>query len=234
MLPEWNKFALGKFKKLDYVVKASFNDMDELSARLEGYDAFFCALGTSLIADSDNFMKVDYVYPYMIANIAKDLNIAYYGLLSCQGSDKESAFVYLRTKGSIEDICATIGLRHLAIYKPAIATSRKGDFSLLETLSLVIPFLPGVEAATLGNCIIKHSVDFLNSGDASKNFAQGVDVLTNEDINAYCNEGYVRDSFSVKLTNQLGKDLNIVTKLIKNMCTHGALINGIRAIKGKK
>ena len=99
-------------------------------------------------------MKVDYVYPYMVANIAHDLNIDYFGLLSCQGSDKDSAFVYLRTKGCIEKICATIELKHLAIYKPAISTKRKGNTSMLETLSLVIPFLPGVDAATLGNCII--------------------------------------------------------------------------------
>lgn len=92
--------------------------------QLAGYDAFFCALGTRNETTPAEFRKVDFQYPLNFGNLAKDLDVPYFGLLSYQGANKDSIFVYSKTKGEIEEALKGLGLSHLAIFKPFLVINR--------------------------------------------------------------------------------------------------------------
>ena len=88
-LPEWETMEAevpGFKEKVRYIIMENFDDLSqklsENEVTLEGYDAFFCTLGTRVKVGKDLFIKVDYQYPLDFANYGKEKGIKYYGLLS--------------------------------------------------------------------------------------------------------------------------------------------------------
>ena len=52
--------------------------------------------------DKDTFRRVDYEIPLKFAQLAKQLNIPHFGLLTAQGANPTSWFNYMKTKGEVE------------------------------------------------------------------------------------------------------------------------------------
>ena len=90
-------------KKLKYIIRESYDDLTDLGETLKGYDAFLCTLGTRVNTGKENFIRVDYTYPLNFAKLAKKLEIPYYGLLTSASTNKNSWFLYLKTKGRVEE-----------------------------------------------------------------------------------------------------------------------------------
>ena len=55
-----------------------------------GYDAFICTLGANNIKEIKLMKKVEYEYPLLFANLAKELKVPSYVLLSCSCSNIKS------------------------------------------------------------------------------------------------------------------------------------------------
>ena len=48
------------------------------------------------------FRMVDYQYPLNFAQVAKQLGIPHFGLLTASGADPTSMFFYMKVKGEVE------------------------------------------------------------------------------------------------------------------------------------
>lgn len=100
-------------------------------------DVLFCCLGTTIrkAGSKDIFRKVDYEYPVLFAQIAKENNIKQYLIISSIGADKYSSVFYTRTKGECEDMLKTIGMDSLKIFRPSLLSGKRTEFRFGEQLS---------------------------------------------------------------------------------------------------
>ena len=57
------------------------------------------------------FKRVDYEYPLRFAQLAQQLNVRHFGLLTAQGADPTSWFFYMKTKGEVERDVRALGLQ---------------------------------------------------------------------------------------------------------------------------
>jgi len=78
---------------------------------LPGHDIAYCCLGTTRKdAGSDReFKKVDFGYVVNFARKCKEAGINHFHLVSSVGANKDSWFLYPKTKGQAEQACIDIG-----------------------------------------------------------------------------------------------------------------------------
>ena len=67
-------------------------------------------MGTRQKEGKDVFTQVDYQYPLNFAQLAKELNIPHFSLLTAKGADPNSMFFYMKTKGDVERDISALGL----------------------------------------------------------------------------------------------------------------------------
>ena len=98
------------------VLVDSLDDISGMRNRLQGVDGFLCTLGTRVKVGKDQFIKVDYQYPMDFARLATQLEVKHYGLLTSQGADPKSMFLYMKTKGEVERDIKKLELKQLTIF----------------------------------------------------------------------------------------------------------------------
>ena len=121
-----------------------------------------CTLGTRTKVGEELFVKVDYQYPLNFANLAKEMGVKHYGLLSSTGADAKSMFLYMKTKGRVEADIREAGLNSLTIYRPGFLLNRRGDKRFGETVGAYIPFVEKIPSADMGRAMIEHAVHRVN------------------------------------------------------------------------
>ena len=92
------------------------------------------------------------------ANLAKELGVKHYGLLTSTGGNVNSMFLYMRTKGRVEVACKEIGLRQLTIYRPGLLLNRRNDNRIGEKIGSWVPFITKIESADMGKAMVEHAV----------------------------------------------------------------------------
>jgi uncharacterized protein YbjT (DUF2867 family) len=99
-------------------------DFDTLSDHLKGYhvDDVYCCLGTTIAKakSKENFYKVDFYYPLLLAKTARALGATQYSLVSALGADKNSSIYYNRVKGEIEEAIMDTGYDSLHVFRPSL------------------------------------------------------------------------------------------------------------------
>ncbi|XP_078384664.1 protein HTATIP2-like [Oculina patagonica] len=83
-------------------------------------DVFFCTLGTTRRAagSAAAFKHVDYDYVVNCAKIAKEANVPHVSYVSSQGAASSSFFLYLKTKGQVEDALKEMNFPKTSIFRP--------------------------------------------------------------------------------------------------------------------
>lgn len=120
-----------------------FEDEMQLSELLAGQDAIFVAIGTTQKKEKGNkisYRKVDVDIPIRIGQIAQNLSIPYFGLVSSVGADQKSKNFYLSYKGEVEDALIKLNLNHLVIAQPSMLLGKRNEFRIMEFL--MWPFIP--------------------------------------------------------------------------------------------
>ena len=112
-------------------------------------DAVVCALGTTRrqAGSAEAFRKVDLDYVLAVARAALAHGARTFVLTSSVGADAGSRFLYLRTKGEVEDAIAALGFASFTSVRPAglvgeRATTRRGEQisnGLVRALSFMVP-----------------------------------------------------------------------------------------------
>lgn len=98
-----------------------FDQLGEHKNAFDGYDVGFCCLGTTKAkSGASGFVKVDRDYVYESAQFAKEGGCKQFHLLTAQNANKDSWFLYPRTKGEVEEKVTQLGFEKLFIYRPGL------------------------------------------------------------------------------------------------------------------
>lgn len=151
--------------------------MDSISEKFGGNDIAFCCIGTtrSNAGSAEEFYKVDHDYVVNFARLSKNAGVEDFQVVSSVSSNPNSWFLYLKTKGEMEEHCKEIGFRKLTIYQPGLLKRDKPRF--IERLaSLILPTMP---TSTLGTVMGRLAAnDFRNK-------RSGVEIVSNNKIYEY-------------------------------------------------
>jgi uncharacterized protein YbjT (DUF2867 family) len=106
--------------KLENVI-TDLNDLQAIMPRLKA-DNVFCCLGTTMkvARTKEAFYKVDFTYPYQLAQLSHQLGARQYLLVSALGADKNSVIYYNKVKGKVEEAIGKIGFSSYHIFRPSL------------------------------------------------------------------------------------------------------------------
>jgi uncharacterized protein YbjT (DUF2867 family) len=131
-------------------------------------DAVICTLGTTIgkAGSRPNFRRVDFDYPYRVAQIAKVHRVAAYALNSALGASADSRFFYSRTKGELENALIDLGFFSFTSVRPSLIAGDRQESRPLEKISLFFvklfsPLIPAryraVEAAAIAKSLLEYA-----------------------------------------------------------------------------
>jgi len=120
-------------KKLTQVV-VNFDDLEKSKDAFKGHEKGFCLLGTTRnqAGSAEAFRKVDYDYVLNTAKLMAEAGVQHYSLLTSQGSDKNSMFLYPRTKGEVEEACRALGFPRFSIFRPGMLLTDREESRPME------------------------------------------------------------------------------------------------------
>ncbi|CAG7718512.1 unnamed protein product, partial [Allacma fusca] len=127
------------FSKIEQKI-VDFDKLEEKhAADFEGYDVGFCALGTTRgKSGKDGFYKVDHDYVVGSAKLAKAGGCKHFQLVSSGGANKDSWFLYTKTKGQVEHEVTEMNFERLSIWRPGILLVEREDFRAPERFLQVV------------------------------------------------------------------------------------------------
>ncbi len=124
---------------------------DQLNISSDIHDVF-CTIGTTRkkAKSIENFIKIDLLYVLDLAQWSKSKGVNSFNIVSSIGANKKSWYLYLKTKGQMENSLKDINFPNLTIFRPPLlyAPERKEkrmmevfSFEILSFLSTLFPKL---------------------------------------------------------------------------------------------
>lgn len=109
-------------------VVTNFDNLDEVSDKLQADDVF-CCLGTTMkkAGSKEKFRKVDYDYPLQIAQMAHKNGASQYLLVSALGADESSSVFYNQVKGEVEKAIAQVGFNTFHVFRPSLLMGKRNE-----------------------------------------------------------------------------------------------------------
>ena len=123
-----------------------FNELRQMQDFPKG-DDIFCCLGTTMkqAGSKDAFYKVDFTYPYELAQTALEAGADRYFLISAMGAKKNSRVYYNRVKGELEDKISFLNYRTIYIFKPSLLRGKRNESrpgeSFAQAFTRIVPFV---------------------------------------------------------------------------------------------
>ncbi|RLA47222.1 MAG: short chain dehydrogenase [Gammaproteobacteria bacterium] len=121
----------------------NFDQLEEC-ATLFRADFLFSCLGTTRKQAGSHAAqrRVDLDYQYKAAQLAADMGVNHYLLVSSSGADVNSRNPYLKMKGELEQKIKTLPFKRISIFQPSLLLGSRKDFRIGEKLgSWVLPSL---------------------------------------------------------------------------------------------
>lgn len=98
-----------------------FEKLEDFKEVFKGYHVGFSSLGTTRRkSGAQGFYRVDHDYVVETAKLAKDGGCQHLHLVSSKGANKDSWFLYTKTKGQVEAELSEMGFPRLSIYRPGL------------------------------------------------------------------------------------------------------------------
>lgn len=164
-------------------------DMSALPARAQwwGVDSVVCTLGTTRAnAGSDAaFRAIDFDLQLAIARHTFAHGARRFALTSSMGADPDSRFLYLRTKGELENAVSQLDWYSLTIIRPGAILgereeARAGEAITATALRILAPVLPkkyrGNQAQDIAALLFASAVD----GTPGQHILKSGDILDND------------------------------------------------------
>jgi len=143
-------------------IKQHVIDMENLSSEsigehFQGADIYMSCLGTTRrqAGSAVAFKHVDLGYNLKLASIAKEQDVKIFSLMSTQGADKGSWFLYLNVKGELEEECKTLKFPTLTIFRPGFL-DRGGSSRLAE--KVVAWFVDRISIETVARAMCSNAL----------------------------------------------------------------------------
>ncbi|MCP9769009.1 NAD-dependent epimerase/dehydratase family protein [Lacihabitans sp. LS3-19] len=159
------------FSKAKEVVFDFENPTDSV---FEGIDIIFCCLGTTIkkAGSKEAFRKVDFEYPLVTAQLAKNKGVGKYAIVTAMGADKSSAIFYNKVKGEIESELEKLNFPSLGIFRPSMLLGERKEFRLgekigqmaMKALAFLIPAnYKAIQGSKVAEAMVKFSKQTQNS-----------------------------------------------------------------------
>ncbi|XP_076115823.1 uncharacterized protein LOC143083453 [Mytilus galloprovincialis] len=99
-----------------------FDRLNDYKHDFQDLDTGFCCIGTSKAKSGGKagFIKVDHDYEVNSAAMAKSVGCNHFVLVSSYGANKDSSFLYIKTKGQVEEDLKAICFDNLSIFRPGM------------------------------------------------------------------------------------------------------------------
>ena len=172
------------YKKIEQKI-VDYEKLSESADAFKGHQVGFSALGTTRAkSGAAGFYRVDHDYVVESAKLTKDGGCKHFHLISSGGANKNSSFLYFKTKGEADDDVSKMGFERLSIYRPGLLLVNRVDRRTLEPIlqgiAKFIDFgrwlsidMPILSKAIVDNCFrpapaSADNVEILSNGDLNK------------------------------------------------------------------
>ena len=160
--------------------KIDFDDLQFPDETFSDIKDIFICLGTTIkkAGSKEAFQKVDITYCYEIAKQAQARGVKNISIVTSLGSDSNSANLYLKSKGMIEDKITKIDFNSISIHRPGLLIGARNEMRFGEFIGQKIfpyvldPFLIGSMRkyrSIKGDTLAKGMVN-LSGGERGVNF----------------------------------------------------------------
>jgi len=128
--------SLGKSNAKLKEVLVDFNKLDDYATEIKA-DAVFCCLGTTIkVAGSkEAFKKVDFEYPFKVAQLAKQNGTSTYLLITALGASKNSMIFYNQVKGELEEEVSKLNFDAFHILQPSLIIGERTESRTGESIA---------------------------------------------------------------------------------------------------
>lgn len=115
-----------------------FEHLDRHASTLGEVSEVFCCLGTTIkkAGSRDAFCRVDFTYPYEIAQMAARHAVQQFLIVTAMGANSGSSIFYNRVKGEVEAALAKLPFRGLQILRPSLLLGKRQEFRLGESVGI--------------------------------------------------------------------------------------------------
>jgi len=127
-----------------------FDNLEGISDLLQG-DYLFSCLGTTLkqAGSIEAQRKVDIDYQFKVAQLAANVGVEHYLLVSASGANPQSKNAYLKMKGELEQKITALPFSQISIFQPSLLLGQRDHFRMGEKIgSWILPilgFIPGLK-----------------------------------------------------------------------------------------
>ncbi|CAG5120154.1 unnamed protein product [Candidula unifasciata] len=144
-----------------------FENIDDYKDVFKDLDTGFSCLGTTRGKSGvQGFIRVDHDYVLMSAEVAKAQGCKHFSLVSSQGADKNSSFLYPRTKGQVEEALKVMHFDRLSIFRPGVLMVDREESrpmeaafrALLKPVSYFFPTAISVPVRIVALALINNAV----------------------------------------------------------------------------
>ncbi|CAG8537947.1 941_t:CDS:2 [Paraglomus brasilianum] len=176
-----------------------FEKVDDFKDVFVGHDVVFCTLGTTRAqaGSASRFVEIDKGYVISSAKIIKQQNQdrdIHYLYCSTTGANKNSSFLYPRTKGEIEHELGDVGFKRVTIFRPGFLKveeerTDRGSFEKY-VVGAAIGFMKlvgsksYVDVATVGKAMRRYAVGESSISPDAKTLENGTqfEIIDNKSI----------------------------------------------------
>lgn len=145
-------------------------------------DVVFCCLGTTRkeAGSADAFIRVDHDYVLAAARLAFSAGVPHFSIVTAAGSNADSWFLYMQTKGRVENALKALNFSHLSIFQPGLLL-RPDNTRFGEKLATW--FMPALPTATLASAMLQDALNQARpAGEAPPHGRHDVEIFGNNAI----------------------------------------------------
>ncbi|XP_060084546.1 oxidoreductase HTATIP2-like [Ylistrum balloti] len=148
-----------------------YDKLDEHTETFQGAHVGYCCLGTTKgKAGKEGFIKVDRDYVLKSAEIAKSNGCQHFSVVTASSANKNSTFLYIKTKGEVEDALTKMAFDKLSIFKPGLLLCDRVESRIGERIAMIcmkpwtmmFPTIGSVPTAFVGRAMV---IDTVTPGD---------------------------------------------------------------------
>lgn len=152
------------------------------NAEFRQKDVVFCCLGTTRkdAGSAEAFVKVDHDYVLAAAKLAHSARVPHFSIVTAAGSNADSWFLYMQTKGKVENALKALNFSHLSIFQPGLLL-RPDNTRFGEKLATW--FMPALPTSTLATAMLQDALNQARpGGEAPSHGRHDVEVFGNNAI----------------------------------------------------
>ncbi len=148
-------------KRFHFFKQADIDDKTELLKEIKEkkveIDCVFNFLGSRVGKGKEQFIKVDKTYVINSARLAENLKCRLFLHVTAKASSSNSMFLYMKTKGQVEDELKNIKLPNISILKPGLLLGRDNDARIGEKIFSYVPFISKINVKQVADYALQQS-----------------------------------------------------------------------------